>query len=330
MTAGAVLRPLTLVVGDEELLVSRVVSEVIREARHEDPEADVRDLPVSSVSPADVMNLLTPSLFGERRVLVLRDLQDIGKDLAAELTAYVQDPVPDICLVAVHSGAAKNKSLLDGLRQASGSNGPGAEVRVVNCPKVTKAAERSQFVTEELRRAGRRSTPDAVIALLDTVGTDLRELATACSQLVSDTEGLIDADTVGRYHRGRADASGFVIADLAVEGNAPAALEALRWALGTGLAPVLITSALAGNVRTIARVAEAGRASPYTLSRQLGMPAWKVERAQRWARSWGPGGLQQATSVVAEADAAVKGAGADAGYAVERAVLGVAAARSSR
>jgi DNA polymerase-3 subunit delta len=46
------LAPLTLVVGDEELLVSRAVSEVVRAARATDAEADVRDLTAASSSGA--------------------------------------------------------------------------------------------------------------------------------------------------------------------------------------------------------------------------------------------------------------------------------------
>jgi DNA polymerase-3 subunit delta len=59
----------------------------------------------------------------------------------------------------------------------------------------------------------------------------------------------------------------------------------------------------------------------------LGLPPWKVERAQRQARGWRPEGITVAMTAIAEADAAVKGAGVDPAYALERAVLTVAAAR---
>jgi DNA polymerase-3 subunit delta len=91
---------------------------------------------------------------------------------------------------------------------------------------------------------------------------------------------------------------------------------------------VLVTSALASGVRQIARVASAGRtARPADLARELGLPPWKVERAQRQARGWRPEGITVAMTAIAEADAAVKGAGVDPAYALERAVLTVAAAR---
>jgi DNA polymerase-3 subunit delta len=80
-------------------------------------------------------------------------------------------------------------------------------------------------------------------------------------------------------------------------------------------------------VRTVARVASAGRGNPHQLAGRLGLPPWKVERGQRQARGWSPAGLVQAMRVAADCNAAVKGAGEDSGYALERAVMAIAAAR---
>ena len=80
-------------------------------------------------------------------------------------------------------------------------------------------------------RAGRTVEDSGVRALLDALGNDLRELAAASSQLAADTTGVIDQAVVARYYRGRAEASGFSVADRAVEGRLAEALELLRWAL---------------------------------------------------------------------------------------------------
>ena len=86
--------------------------------------------------------------------------------------------------------------------------------------------------------ARREVGEDAAEALLAAVGNDLRELVAACSQLVADTGGRIDVPTVARYYKGRAEVSGFTVADAAMVGDVPAALEALRWALHIGVDPV--------------------------------------------------------------------------------------------
>ena len=200
-------------------------------------------------------------------------------------------------------------------------------MQVVECPKLKWASERETFVKQEVAAAGGSITDSAVRALVAAVGNDLRELATACSQLVADIGGAIDEEKVSRYYRGKAEATGFVVADRAVDGDVAGALEVLRWGLDVGLAPVLVTSALAGNLRTIAKVAQAGRGSAQSLVKQLGMPSWKIEKAQRQSRAWQPAGIARAIAAVAAADAEVKGAGTDPAYALERAVLAIVAAR---
>ena len=313
------LVPLTLAVGEEELLVSRAVSAVVRAARARNPDTEVADLDGGSLQTGDLNEVLSPSLFGDERVVIVRSAQDLPKDVAAEVLAYAADPVPEICLVAVHAGGAKGKALVASL--------VGAGARRVECAKITKASERRDLVRMELRGDGRQVSEDAVTTLLDAVGTDLRELCAAASQLLSDTEGPITAEVVGRYHRGRAESSGFAIADKAVDGDLAGALELVRWGQSTGLAPVLVTSALASTLRSVARVASAGRQPVNALASQLGMPPWKVEKTQRQARGWRPEGLSAALQAVATADGDVKGASADAAYAVERALLAVVQAR---
>jgi DNA polymerase-3 subunit delta len=247
--------------------------------------------------------------------------QDARKDLVAVLLAYVAQADPDVTLVITHAGGAKGKAFADSLQKAG--------VTVIAAAKVTRHRDRVDFVTSEVRRLGGRCAPDAAEMLLEAVGHDLRDLSAACAQLMADTDGRIDARTVARYYRGRAEVSGFTVADAAVAGDVPAALEALRWALQTGVDPVPIADALADGVRTVARVASAGRGSPFQLASSLGMPAWKIEKAQRQARGWSPEGLVAAMRAAADCNSAVKGGSEDRGYALERTVVAFAAARGA-
>lgn len=320
--AADLLVPLTLVLGDEELLVSRAVDEVAAAARAADVDSDVRQVAGAALSRGELLDLLAPSLFGERRVVTVRDAQDMDRDVLEAVLRYVADPLESVCLVLVHNGGAKARKLVEA--------GTAAGARTVSCPKVTRPGERLDFVRAEIRVAGRQATDEAVRAIVDAVGADLRELAGACAQLLADTTGVIDEQIVAQYHRGRAEASGFLVADRAVEGDAAAALELLRWALSVGVAPVLVSSALATALRLIARVAAGPRGSTGAVAKQLGMPPWKLERVQRQVRGWHPDGITRAVHACALADAAVKGAGTDAAYALERAVLAVVAARSIR
>jgi DNA polymerase-3 subunit delta len=311
----------TLVVGDEELLVERAVGEIVQEARRRDPDTEVVDLAPSTLEPGRLAELTSPSLFGGGKVLVLRSAQDLGKDLAAEIGAYVKNPAGDMAFVLVHAGGVKGRALLEAWTKAG--------ARKITCPKITKSGERLDFLRSEMRRLDGTISPGAAQQLLDAVGNDLRELAAACSQLMADTGGKINDAAVARYHRGKADVSGFTVADLAVEGRLGEAMEQLRWAMDTGVAAVLINSALAQGIRGLAKVSGA-RGKSFALAKELGMPPWKIERLQKQIRGWSPEGIARALTVVAETDRDIKGGAADASYALEKAVKEIVIARSLR
>jgi len=313
---------LYLVLGDEQLLVDRAVSRAVMGVRKANPDVERREALASALTPMEFYDLVAPSLFAEPRVVVLRQAHESSKEISAAVADYVGDPVDGVVLVVLHAGGARNKAMADGLRKAGAT--------VATCDKITKTAERIDFVRHEIRSAGGTTTPDAVAAIVDAVGSDLRELAAATSQLVADTGGLVDESAVRRYHRGRADVSGFTVADLAVAGDVPAALEALRWAMGVGVAYVLVADALADGIRTVAKVSGARAGNGFALAGELGMPPWKIDRARTAARHWSEPGLARAMEVVADLNGAVKGLAADAGYALERAVIDLSRARRMR
>lgn len=321
-----------MVVGDEDLLVERAVARLVREAaaglappapQDGAPGADVHDVAAAGLGPGELTAMAAPSLFGGGTVLVVRGVQDAAKGVAEELSGLAADPPPDAALVATHAGGAKGKALLGALTRQG--------AQVVECPRVTRVSDRVAFVRAELRAAGRAVDDSGVRALIDALGSDLREIAAACGQLAADTAGVIDQAVVARYYRGRAEASGFTVADRAVEGRLGEALELLRWALAVGVSPVLITSALAQAVRLLGRVrgAPAGQRAA-DLAAAAGAPPWKVDKARQQARAWAPGGLARAVAAVAEADAQVKGAGTNPGYALETAVRRIVAYRAAR
>ncbi|HEY0496002.1 MAG TPA: DNA polymerase III subunit delta [Kutzneria sp.] len=313
---------LLLVLGEEELLVERAVRAALEQAREADASADLTRVRVTDLTPPELAELLSPSLFAEGRVVVLEGAQEVGKEIAEAVLSYAKEPADGIVLIVLHTGGGRAKVAKDlpGALKKAGAT-------VVECSKITKPADRDAFVKDEVRRAGGRIDPAGLAALIETVGNDLRELAAAASQLVTDNDGKVDEAAVRRYHQGKAEVTGFAVADLAVVGDRAGAMEALRWAMQLGVAHVLVADALAEGVRTVAKVASAGRGDPFRMAGDLGMPPWKVKRAQGQARGWSPAGLAEAMQIVAALNADVKGAAADADYALERAVLKVVAAR---
>jgi DNA polymerase-3 subunit delta len=317
---------LHLVLGDEELLVERAVGEVLRSVRQ---GAGTDDVPVDrtragDVSTYELAELLSPSLFADERVVVLEAAAEAGKEAAAVIASAAADIPPGTVLVVVHSGGGRAKSLVKELESLGAAVHP--------CARLTRASERIDFIRKEFRALRVKVDEETVSVLFDAVGSDVRELASACSQLVADTAGEVDAAAVRRYHSGKAEVKGFDIADKAVAGDVEGAAEALRWAMMRGEPLVVLADALAEAVHTIGRVGPLS-GDPYRLAAQLGMPPWRVQKAQKQARRWSRDTVATAMQVVAALNANVKGAVADADYALESAVRKVAelaADRSSR
>ena len=308
---------LHLVLGDEELLVERAIADVLRAAR---AQAGTDDVPVNRLRAGEVgtnelAELLSPSLFADERVVVLEAAAEAGKDAVALIGTAAADLPAGTVLVVVHSGGGRAKALAGQLRES------GAQVH--QCARIAKAAERADFVRGEFRALKIKVDDNTVTALLDAVGSDIRELASACSQLVADTDGHVDAVAVRRYHSGKADVTGFEIADKAVVGDLAGSAEALRWAMMRGVPHVLLADALAEAVHTIARVRPLS-GDPYRLAAELGMPPWRVQKAQKQARRWSRGSVATAMQLVATLNADVKGAAADPDYVLEDTVRKIA------
>ncbi len=311
------VEPLHLILGGEELLVDRAVAAIVQAAR---ACAGTDDVPVDHLRAGDVSTnelaeLLSPSLFADERVVVLEAADEAGKDAAALIDSAAADLPPGTVLVVVHSGGGRAKALAAQLRER------GAHIH--QCAKIAKAGERAAFVRAEFRALNIKADDETVGALLDAVGSDIRELSSAWSQLVADNGGAVDANAVRRYHSGKAEVTGFDIADKAVVGDIAGSTEALRWAMLRGVAHVLIADALAEAVHTIARVRPLSGGA-HRLAGELGMPPWRIEKAQKQARRWTPDRIATAIRLVASLNADVKGAAADPNYALENTVRKVA------
>jgi DNA polymerase-3 subunit delta len=324
MTSPPVLGTVTLVTGAAEFLAEREVADVRAATLAADPESDLTELDASQLAPGALGELTSPSLFSTVRCLVVRGLPELSDDAQDQLLDYARSPQPDVVVVLVHPGGQKGKGLVDKLKKVPA-------VRTVACD-APKPWERARFVTSEVRRARGQIEPDAAEFLADAVGEDLRALSGAVHQLVHDFEGTrLTTELVRRYFDGRAEVRGFEIADAAIEGQVARALEQLRWARSNGTAEVLIVSAFASGLRSLARLQAAPRGMrDADLAREVGAPPFKIKALKAQLRAWEPAGLVQALHSVAAADLEIKGSALDTDYALERMVLRVVRARGSR
>lgn len=312
--------PLVLIAGPEQILAERAAASTIALLRESDPQAELVRIEAASYEGGELQLHTSPSLFGGSKIVLVRDLDEGREELVADVVDVVKVGPSDATLIVQHKGGVRGKKALDALKKAG--------ARVIDAPAIKSDRDKSAFVTNEFRTAGRKVAPDAVRALLEAVGKDLRELASACKQLVDDTEGMVTVELVQRYHGGKVEATGFRVADAAISGDLPEALRLTRHALASGLDPVPIVAVLASQLRQIARVATAGRGGSGQLAKHLGMAPWQVDRARRDAKGWDGERLGRAIQAVAAADFDVKGGGRDPVYALERAIMTITAERN--
>ncbi|HET8982883.1 MAG TPA: DNA polymerase III subunit delta [Pedococcus sp.] len=321
VTPQRTVPPLVLITGPESILAERALASVVSELRVTAPDLEVVRLQAATYEAGSLGMHASPSLFGGEKAMVVLDLDEAPDELQTDLLAFLAAPEPDITLVVTHKSGQRGKKVLDTLKKGG--------ARVVEAPAIKSDRDKSDFAMHEFRAAKRRASPEAVRALIEAVGKDLRELAAACQQLISDTTGVIDEVLVEKYHGGKVEASGFRVADAAIAGNSGEALRLLRHAIATGVDPVPIVAVLAQQLRQLVRVGFAGRGRSADVARDLGMAPWQVDKARRALSGWDSEALARSIQAVAAADFEVKGGGRDPVYAVERAVLTITHERRS-
>ncbi len=302
-----------LILGSEGALSDRAINKLTAELKEKNCE--ITNLFAGETIVGDIADALAPSLFSERRALILRDLQDLPEENREEITRYLYDPDETMTVVFVHKGGVKGKALLDAIKKV--------KPEIILCEPLKKEVEKESFVKELFLDIGRKASPGAVSALVGALGSDMRELRAAVSQIAADAPpGIIDELIIDKFHQGRIETSGFDVADATLDGNLSGALIALRSALETGTDPVMITSAIASALRSLAKVSGVNRGvKSFELAGQLGMAPWQIDKARRQLHRWSPGAIADAVGVIATADAEVKGAASDPIYSLEKAVV---------
>ena len=304
------LNPVHLVLGEDDFLAERATKAIVAQAGE---GVEVTTLRAGDVSEGEIAMATSPSLFAEDRVVVVKHAELAGKEPTEILLQACVNPVPGITLIVEHTGGGRQKAMVKKF----------AKVAEVHKADALKDNERRSWLMEEFRSHGVRPTPDVAAAVLESVGSDLRELASAVSQLVSDTEGELTVESVRAYYVGVAEVAGFDIADQAVAGRADRALASTRRALQLGTSPVSIAAALARKVGDIAKL-HGVRGNPDQLARTVGMHPYVAKKTMQVARQWSGNAVSHAVIIVSDLDAEVKGQGGDPEFALENAVRRIA------
>ncbi|MEY4436663.1 MAG: hypothetical protein RL100_127 [Actinomycetota bacterium] len=302
--------PVVFVSGPEELLATRAIRSIREELKKKDAALELHEIEAADYTAGTLLNLTSPSLFAEPRLVIIRGFEKCSDDLITDGLDYLLNPTDDTTVILRHNGSSvRGKKLVEAIRDT--------EYAVeIACADIKKDAERQAFVLGEFQHADRKINPAAVRALLDAFADDIAELAAACNQLLLDSADSITEEIVERYYGGRVETNAFKVADAALAGRSGEALALLRHALATGADPVPLVAALSMKIRQMAKIYGNRSASPQS----LGMAPWQLDRARKDLAGWTEDGLANAIRAMAAADAAAKGAERDPIFALEKLV----------
>lgn len=172
------MKPLVLVLADDEFLADEALAEVREEHAARGFEVEER----SARDPQELSYALeTPSLLGAGRLVVVRDAADLAAETVRAIAAWAASTPGGVALALVGGGARLAKAL-------------GGAAQVIQVASVRW--READWAVDRARRLGRRMSRDAAEALIEAIGTDLRELATAIDQLAAAGADPIDAAAV--------------------------------------------------------------------------------------------------------------------------------------
>lgn len=302
--------PIVFVSGSEEYFAGRAIRSIRENLRAQDSSLEIHEIDAADYSLGTLINITSPSLFAEPRLVIIRSVEKCSDDLIADGLEYLLNPTEDTTLILRHNGSSvRGKKLVDAIRECE------LATEIV-CADIKKDSDRQAFVQGEFAHEGRKISPGAVRALLDAFADDTAELAAACSQLMLDSSESITEEIVDRYYGGRVETNAFKVADAALAGRAGEAMALLRHALATGADPVPLVAAMSMKIRQMAKIYGNRSASPAS----LGMAPWQLDKARKDLTGWTDDGLAAAIQAMATADAAAKGAERDPFYSLEKLV----------
>jgi DNA polymerase-3 subunit delta len=326
--------PAYLVAGEEDALVDRAIGlitqRVLRESGGPGEDFSLTRLDAKTSCAADVEAAArTASLFGGRRLVILRDAQALRADDQTRLAKYLSQPVTTATLVVVVRGAgpdsrdpkrAKAAKAARALKKAI-EKGGGA---VVECPR-PKARDLPRVAEQVLEESGLSADRDGLFALIDAIGEDLGALWQAVDKLAlyKGGQGQITSQDVSAVVADTRTQSVFDFIDAVAEGSLSKALGGVRRMVRDGDSALAILAHLSRHFRNLARVQalSARGESADAIRSELGVHPFVIKKSLQQSRRFQQRELADRLALLAAADREFKGGGLADSLALERLVV---------
>jgi DNA polymerase-3 subunit delta len=265
-----------------------------------------REVEAGAWQGGETADLSTPSLFGERRALLVTDCRSLPDHANKELAAYMSgtpDPGSPMILCCTTAERGKPPAALVKMVQ------PVGQVREVKLPR----KDLPGWLGQRAKRRGVELAPDGSAALVEVLGEDAAELDQAVEQLATAFPGArVNRELVGRQFRGLGDQHVWDLCDKAFARDLPASIRSLRSLMEDRDDPLKILGGIASRLRDLIRVRGLPDRMPLTeLAQRAGLRFdWQARRYRDQARRFSMEELVAIHDRIVEADRALKnGAG---------------------
>jgi DNA polymerase-3 subunit delta len=311
------LAPVVFLWGEESFLIDEAIRRI--EAIALDPEGRELDREMFYGDEAEAQSIVTAAQtlpwLGAHRLVLVRGAEALSRAADPPLVAYCKRPSPSTCLVFTAQRAEVSRALFALLSKL-----PWA-VRF----RRLLARELAAWIEQRITVSGCRITSDAVAALAQTVGNDLRLLANEIDKLVTfvGPEQAIEVGSLLALTGDVRETSAFELARLLSAGDLVEALRSWGKFAASGEYPGLALGAITHHVRQLWRIklAQHAGASPERLAGELNLPAFTVRRLCAQAAALDPDRLRQWLDALFEADQTLKRSGLPPQSVFERLIL---------
>jgi DNA polymerase-3 subunit delta len=295
--------PIYLLTGEEEFLIQaaleRLVPAVV-DSETKDFNYTVLDAESSS---ADVILTAVESLpaFAERRLVVLKNADQLPAGEANRLVGYLKNPSPTTCFVCIAPKFDARRSFFQALKTQAAV----MDARPLSDSQVTA------WLNTQAKSLGRAISEDAILFLKERVGRDLFPLQNELTKAVLGSDNLqtIELEDVQRACSASGEVSVYDLLGALARRHLESSIRMLTRLFDEGEPPLKILSTVGYRFRLVWKVKRAMQAghSDAALMRMFGLGQWTATAVIAAAKAYPEKDLRWAFQRFIETDAGLKG-----------------------
>ncbi len=309
--------PLLLLYGPEPYLLNRLLQQLLdATVPEEDRDFNLQIFHARETTPDEIIdNAMTLPVFAQRRAVVVRD---VDKFKAADFDAflpYINDPVPETCLILVAEKIDRRKKFFQTIQK----KGELVEFKKLYDNQIPT------FVKEQVVAADFNMTEDAMGEFSRRSGTNLQEIVGELEKLFQycGDKQLIDVEDVRAIVSNTRVDSVFDMTNALGQRKAGEAVSLLRRLFADSIAPLMILSMLTRHFRQLWMARElldsgSGRAE---ISRGIGVNPYFVDGIMAQCRLFNRGQYREAFECFLATDLALKSGGGQPEALLEELIL---------